>query len=185
MTSSVLSWAVIAVLLFWAVGAYNRLMRLRADVHTSFGALHAELMRHVELVRADLGGAFQADAPAWWAPLEAAAGQLTAALASARHKPLDASRIAALSAAQDVVRGAWERAERDDAHDLRGPRLPDGVLGRRAQLALHVHGVATQFNGAVTRYNEAIAQFPAVLLAWVFGFKPARGVAVPAGAPLG
>jgi len=28
----------------------------------------------------------------------------------------------------------------------------------------------------VMRYNEAIAQFPAVLLAWLFGFKPGRGV---------
>jgi LemA protein len=28
----------------------------------------------------------------------------------------------------------------------------------------------------VSRYNEAIAQFPAVLLAWLFGFKPGRGV---------
>jgi hypothetical protein len=26
------------------------------------------------------------------------------------------------------------------------------------------------------QYNEAIAQFPAVLLAWLFGFNPARGL---------
>ena len=29
---------------------------------------------------------------------------------------------------------------------------------------------------AVVRYNEAIAQFPAALLAWLFGFQPARGL---------
>ena len=32
------------------------------------------------------------------------------------------------------------------------------------------------FNLAVTRYNEAIAQFPAVILAWLFGFQPGRGL---------
>lgn len=30
------------------------------------------------------------------------------------------------------------------------------------------------FNEAVLHYNAAIAQFPANLLAWVFGFKAAR-----------
>jgi LemA protein len=28
----------------------------------------------------------------------------------------------------------------------------------------------------VARYNSGISQFPAVLLAWLFGFKPGRGV---------
>ena len=30
------------------------------------------------------------------------------------------------------------------------------------------------FNQAVANYNHAIAQFPAVLLAWLFSFKRAR-----------
>jgi LemA protein len=28
----------------------------------------------------------------------------------------------------------------------------------------------------VGRYNDAIAQFPAALLAWLFGFQPGRGL---------
>ena len=36
------------------------------------------------------------------------------------------------------------------------------------------------FDQAVLRYNEGIAQFPAVLLALLFGFKPGRGVRAPA-----
>lgn len=32
------------------------------------------------------------------------------------------------------------------------------------------------FNEAVVQYNSAIAQFPASLLAWVFGFKAARAL---------
>jgi LemA protein len=112
----------------------------------------------------------------FWAGLHGAAAQFAACLAAARARPLEPEGIAALSAAQDVLVMAWERAERDDAHDLAGPRLPDTVTARRAQLALHTHAAADQFNQAVTRYNEAIGQFPAVLLAWLFGFKPGRGV---------
>jgi LemA protein len=33
-----------------------------------------------------------------------------------------------------------------------------------------------RFDRAVSRYNEGIAQFPAALLAWLFGFKPGRSV---------
>jgi len=54
MTSTVVLWALAAVLLFWAVGAYNRLMRLRAEAKAAFALLDAELVRQVELVRNQL-----------------------------------------------------------------------------------------------------------------------------------
>ena len=34
--------------------------------------------------------------------------------------------------------------------------------------------LGTQFNEAVDRYNHAIAQFPALLVAWLFGFRSGR-----------
>jgi LemA protein len=47
---------------------------------------------------------------------------------------------------------------------------------------MQTHAATDQFDLAVGRYNEAIAQFPAVLLAWLFGFKPGRGVRAVAAA---
>ncbi len=172
------------MLLFWAVGAYNRLMRLRGEAKAAFEALDAEMARQIELVRkelpqpeatqpAPLGG----EPTSFWLGLHAASAQFAASLAAVRSKPLDADGIAALCAARDILAMAWERAERDDAHDLAGPRLPDTVLARRSQLALQTHAATEQFNLAVTRYNEAIAQFPALVLAWVFGFRPGRELA--------
>ena len=181
MTGSVLSWSIAAVLLFWAVGAYNRLMRLRAEAIAAFALVDTELTRQVELVRNQLPppeptqpAPLEGEPVSFWSALHAAATQLSATLAAARGKPLDPERIAALSAAQDVLAMAWERAERDDAHDLAGPRLPDTVLLRRAQWLLQAHAATEAFNEGVGRYNEAIAQFPALLLAWLFGFQPAR-----------
>ena len=182
MPSFVVLGAVAAVLLFWVVGAYNRLMRLRAEANTAFAGLDAELAKQVALVRECLPPP-EATQPAaleetvsFWSALHGAAAQFAASLAAARARPLEPDGIPALSAAQDVLAMAWERAERDDAHDLAGPRLPDTVTARRAQLALQTHAAIEQFDRAVTRYNEAIAQFPAVLLAWLFGFRPGRGV---------
>jgi LemA protein len=187
-SSSVLSWIAAAVLLFWAVGAHNRLMRLRAQANTAFTELDAGLMRQVALVDGCLAPQEEDPYPASqfdggsaiWGGLQGAAAQLTASLAAARQRPLEPERIAALGAAQEVLVMAWERAERDDAHDLAGPRLPENVSFERAQLARQSHVATLKFNEAVARYNEAIGEFPALLLAWLFGFKPASGLRVPA-----
>lgn len=185
MPTSVVLWTVAAVLLFWMVGAYNRLMRLRAEAKMAFANLDTELSRQVDLVRNQLppsestqpaalegGGSF-------WAGLHGAATQFAASIAAARGRPLEPNGIAAMSAAHHVLAMAWEQAERDDAHDLAGPRLPENITSTRAQLAMQTHAALDQFNLAVVRYNNAIAQFPAVLLAWVFGFKPGRTISPP------
>src|SRR5438874_11375773 len=109
MTSSVVLWVFAAVLLFWAVGAYNRLMRLRAEANSAFAAVEAQLVRHVELVRSHLPPP-DATQPAsldndgsFWSALHAAATQFAATLASVRGKPFDPDGIAALGAAQGVL----------------------------------------------------------------------------------
>jgi len=181
-TSSLLFWAALAMLLFWGVGAYNRLVRLRSEAKSAFASVETELARQVALVQACLPPADEvADLQSpgdngFWSSLEGAALQFSASLKSAKHMPLDPERIAALGAAIDVLASAWERAERDDAHDLAGSRLPERVAEERSQLTRMSMAAIEQFNQAVGRYNQAIAQFPASLLAWIFGFQAARGL---------
>jgi LemA protein len=177
-----LTWIAVAVLVFWAVGAYNRLVRLRGEANAAFAELDAQLQRQVELVDALVGeepaSIFGGAQASFWGGLQGAAGQLRATLAIARQKPLEPDRIEALGAAQSVLALAWERAERDDAHDLAGPRLPDELTSQRSQITLQCIAGAERFDRAVGQYNAAIAQFPALLLAWLFGFRP--GLALPA-----
>ncbi|MBE7942076.1 MULTISPECIES: LemA family protein [Ramlibacter] len=171
-----LTWTACAVLLFWGVGAYNRLVRLRAEAHAAFAAVEAEFTRQVELVRGELPPPQPGGSEGLFVALHAAATQFAATLAAARARPLEPGGIAALSAAEGVLSLAWERVEREDAHDLAGPRLPENLSLRRAQLALQARAAAEQFNAAVARYNAAIAQFPALLLALLFGFRPGRSI---------
>jgi LemA protein len=182
MESSFLPWVIAAVTVFWAVGAYNRLVRLRSDANGAFAALESELQKQVQLVHdcvppeEEWAPSQFAGGSAFWGGLQGAAAQLSASLASAKSKPLDPERIAALGSAQEVLSMAWDRAERDDAHDLAGPRLPEDFSGERSQLVRMTQAATENFNQAVARYNEAIAQFPAVMLAWLFGFQAARGL---------
>jgi len=184
MTSSLAPWIAAAVLLFWAVGAYNRLVRLRGEANAAFAELDAELTRQVRLVQELLpegaepyASMFDGGEGSFWGGLRGAASQLETCLAAARQKPLDGERVAALEAAQSVLALAWERAEREDAHDLAGPRLPETLTSTRSQLTAQCIATAERFSQAVARYNGAIAQFPALLLAWLFSFRAARGIA--------
>lgn len=182
MDSSIIPWIAVALAVFWGVGAYNRLVRLRSEANVAFAALEAELAKQVQLVHACLPPEEEQQASqfsggsAFWGGLQGAAAQLAAALATARARPLDADRIATLGAAQEVLGMAWERAARDDAHDLAGSRLPQDLSSELSHMVHTAQAATEQFNQAVNRYNDGIQQFPALLLAWLFGFQPGRGL---------
>jgi hypothetical protein len=59
---SLASWIVIAVLLFWFVGAYNRLVRLRAAVLQAYATLDAALSKQLDFVQASITAAPPAEA---------------------------------------------------------------------------------------------------------------------------
>src|SRR4051812_45589476 len=104
MDTSIVVWIAAAVTVFWSVGAYNRLVRLRSEANAAFAALEAELTRQVQLVHACIPPEEEQQASsfsggsAFWGGLQGAASQLSASLAAARARPLDPDRIAALGA---------------------------------------------------------------------------------------
>lgn len=164
----------LAVSLFWAVGAYNRLMRLRSAVMRTFGKVDAQLLRALALV-AELEAARQG-APASardHAALVAAAEQLAASLAVSRQRPLDADATAALAAGMRILDAAWQ-ALADAAQDEDKAAALSPFLQQREQIAAQRGRAQQQFNAAVADYNAAVAQFPASVLARVFGFRRAQ-----------
>lgn len=191
MWSSPLFWILVAVAVFWALGAYNRLMRLRSGVVQAFGGLDAHLVRMLALL-SEFGAAHAAlqerasdEVRHDMAALQGAATQLSASLAVARARPLRPQAISALGAARDVLGACWHKAAAR-ATEIGGQAqpwvgdtvpLPPAALVWQARWDEHAqqNELATRvFNDAVSHYNAAIAQFPASLLAWVFGFRAAR-----------
>lgn len=184
MRSSFVLWPGLGVLLFWSVGAYNRMMRLRSAARQAFAALDARLLEQLQLLQSCLPASMNAslltqpgelldDVALLWIGLRSAAAQLAASLAAARARPLDPRAMAALAAARGVLDATWQRMQLT-ALDPAGAPLPETVQPQWEQGALHVRAAAEAFNQAVAHYNAAIAQFPALLLARVFGFKAAR-----------
>ena len=190
MSNSLVYWGIAALLLFWSVGAYNRLVRLRSEANTAFLALELELNGQAELVHASLPaslihtgltqpGELLDEVTQLWSGLRAAASQLSTALAVMRPRPLDPEAAAALSQARDVMANAWVRVAQE-ANDLAGSSIPEGLERDWRQLSTQSRVATERFNLAVERYNGAIREFPALLLASLFGFKPGGGIRVAA-----
>lgn len=186
MSDSVLPWFAIAVLLFWAMGAYNRLVRCRSQGLLVFTALEALLHQHLLLVKTHAPDAQGASAPTFWAQSDAAglsawagfaaaADQFRASLRVAHAHPLHAPAMRALKTAHETMSDSWTRVRSLPA-ELTGPVWLKALQSDWESLALKTDMARTDFNRAVSNYNEAIGQFPALLLAWLFGFKPAQSI---------
>lgn len=180
------TWILLALLLFWAVGAYNRLIRLRSAALQAFGGLDTHMVRWIALLGEYEAARGTPPPDDCHAALRAAATQFGASLAVARARPLDAGTADALTAAAQVLETAWQAvvrqatladenpaAQREPTDTTEPPALAPWVQ-RREQLAQHCAQAQQVFNDAVVQYNQAIAQFPANLLAWLFGFKKAQ-----------
>lgn len=172
MTTTQGTWtAIAAILVFWIVGAYNRLVRMRNDLVARFGAVderyrqrQALLERQLEL----LSTALAAAAPRLDS-LRAACRQADAAREHARARPSAASAVTSLRVAEDILAEAR-------AH-LPVPALPGTDLPElNTQLATSDNALAfarAEFNNAVAAYNESVRQFPTVLVAQLFSFRAA------------
>lgn len=177
MWSSPLFWILVAVMVFWALGAYNRLVRLRAAAQAADTQWQEVLRRWVQTSQAwraaaPVQAADLADGAALAATerLEHASQVLEAALVAAQtqggerlpsHTEWDACR-ALLAAGTDMLAnaGGTEGAEmapwRAQAADLQAVTT---IAARNAEDAMQA-------------YQAAIGQFPASVLAQVCGFGP-------------
>ena len=182
-----MSWTLIlslcaAVLIFWAVGAYNRLMRLRAGVGRAFQTLHAQLLLQIEPLQTLLGESAEGGVSAEWpvpaqdarAGLRGALDQFMASLNLSRLQPLDREVIQALGAAEQVLHTSWRRLCEVDPAPAESPQDGHRLAWETRKHQTTLARVA--FAQSVAGYNAAIGQFPASLLAWVFGFVRAAAL---------
>lgn len=173
-------WVLAAVLLFWSVGAYNRLVRLRAKVLSIFASLAAQFERYAAWMAQHAPTPLADAAPPpvgdVWTNLRAATAQFTASLAAARNNPQDPEAMAALAAGRTVLLMAWQYVGDATLAQSRGDEGPAAIRAEWEAITTHTQSAEKALAGAVDVYNRAVRQFPAVLLAWVFGFKPVRSL---------
>jgi LemA protein len=168
--------------LFWAVGAYNRLTRMRnalGDHFARYAKVHeARLALLLRLAHAQLLHRDRADVEQAWHDAEDGLQRLANALAHAAARPTDAERIERLRAEQTLFDGIWLKA-RELSADLVGAPWPREL---QDELSVHDAGLITHgaaFDAAVHDHNSQIAMWPAAGLAYVFGLKPCATLTYP------
>ncbi|MEY2621827.1 MAG: hypothetical protein RIT26_1647 [Pseudomonadota bacterium] len=180
-------WAACALSVFWALGAYNRLVRLRAQVGVRYAELMAVLTAQTDLARQTLSDA-AADpdlqrrasndaihVAACWRRLNATSAQASVALARMQEHCLLPQSAQELSVAWQAFESVW-----DELKVSPWGLLPEPVRQQWQENRLLAQPLRRAFNQAIDQYNHAIVQWPAWLLARSFQFQPAQGLPDPA-----
>lgn len=164
-------WLVPAALIVWVLGAYNRMVRLRARVLQAFVAVDNCLVRFTQLVDEHLVPDEVLPVAASWAGLRSASVQLDNNRRVARQRALDAAALAALFAALRTLQVWWARLAAEAT--LHPGVLPEACRAGWEENQRHTADACKTFNASVLAHNAAVGQFPASLLARLFGFRHA------------
>jgi LemA protein len=173
-------WAVLAmaaVLAFWMVGAYNRLVAMRTAIGESYRQVDELVQRRAAAAIALAGRAREALASeqgaldAWLQAQTASRGAADAM----RQRPVRADLAAALVAAEATLAAAGARVLA--LLEQHPPLLADATAATHLATLREVEarlGFARQlFNEAAQAYNDAVRQVPTRLLARLYGFGTA------------
>lgn len=175
--SSITLIVALALLVFWAVGAYNRLVRLKNTIANAFGPIDVQLKRRHDLIPnlVEAAKKYLQHEQGTLEAVTAACSQAQAASEAARSHPTNAAAVTSLAAAEQALDGSLGRLfALAEAY----PELKADATLRELSEALTSTGNKVTFarqayNDSVLDYNNAQGQFPAVLIAHLFGFAPA------------
>ncbi|WP_290874869.1 LemA family protein [Aquabacterium sp.] len=170
--------AIAAIAVFWAVGAYNRLIRLRNEIGNAFAQIDVQLKRRHDLIPnlVEVARNYLEHERDTLERVIAARAQAMAATDLVKSRPNQADPIKSLGVAEATLAGAMGRFQ---AVIEAYPELKaDATLqDLREELTHTENKVAFSrqlFNDATLDYNNAAHQFPANLVAGLFRFQTAE-----------
>ncbi len=176
---SVSLWVFIALgllVFFWAVGAYNRLVRLKNAIANAFGQIDVQLKRRYDLIPnlVEVARRYLAHEAQTLDAVIAARNQARTAEQTAATSPLNASALGALAGAEQALGGALGKlfAVVEDYPDLKADQSMRELSEELTSTENRVGFARQAYNDHVLEFNDAAAQFPTLLIARLFGFQP-------------
>ena len=178
MTAPQIALAVaVAALLFWAVGAYNRLVAHRNDIAQAWAKVHDTLRQRATMVEPLLAALRQPMAAEQGAldTLQASHAEALRRATEMTARPVDAARAQDWVTAESALAGVASRvlALLDQHSSLRAEEPVAGLVSTWQQAQERLPFARQAFNEAATAYNDAVALFPTSLLARGCGFARA------------
>lgn len=176
-TTQITILVIAAVLLFWAVGAYNRLIRLRNEISNAFAQIDVQLKRRHDLIPnlVEVARKYLEHERETLERVTAARAQVMAATDLVKSNPNQSGPIKSLGMAEGVLANAMGRFQAviESYPELKA----DQNLRELSEELTHTENKVAfsrqLFNDATLDYNNAAHQFPTNVVAGVFGFRTA------------
>ncbi|WP_430432098.1 LemA family protein [Oceanicaulis sp.] len=166
MEFSIVFLGLIVLIGLFVMTIYNRLVALRQTTRQAWGDIDVQLKQRHDLVP-NLVETVKGYASHEKETLES--------VVKARQQAVDASSVKDLAAAENVLSGALRQlfALSESYPDLKANENFLSLQNELADLENKIAAARRFFNNAVSEYNTAREQFPAVVLANSFGFNEA------------
>ena len=175
---SIIGLGIAAVVGAWLVLAFNRMVTLRNRVRQGFAGIDAQLKRRHDLIPnvvAVAQGYMQHERGVFEAVTQARS-QAVAAEGQAMLNPADALAVGTLAGAESALGGAMFRllAKVEAYPELKANTTMLQLMEELSTTENRIAFARQSYNDAVMFYNTAIATFPDLLAARLFGFSEAK-----------
>lgn len=178
MTTVVIAIVFGLLLVFWAVGAYGRLVGMRTAQRAAFARIDEQIRHRHELIPSlvETAGGYLKEERQSLEEVIAARNQAVEACALAAADPGNGGAMRALVEAEALLAATMVRLS------TLSKACPDLVENTHrgeidAELTSTEHRLAfarQAYNDSVAQYNQALRQFPGSILARLSGFRPAE-----------
>ena len=180
-TQQIAALALVALLVFWMVGAYNRMMALRNEIKVAWGRIDDALKLRDKAAQPLLAALQEPLASEQGAlqTAQAALAEVARTAATMSAKPVEEAHAAAWVAAEATLSAAASRVfalAEQSAEALRGQEAVSVGIGGWREAESQLAFARQRFNETAQAYNEAIALFPTRLLVPMFRFERAGRV---------
>ncbi len=175
----VLQWGLLVVALvifFWAVGAYNRLVRLRNGIANAFAQIDVQLKRRHDLIPnlVEVARKYLAHESQTLEAVIAARNQARSAEQAAAGAPLAPGVMGTLSGAEQLLGGALGKlmAVVEDYPELKADQTMRELSEELASTENRIGFARQAYNDQANEFNDAAQEFPALIVARLFNFQP-------------
>lgn len=167
----------LAVVVAGGVAVYNALVQRRNRIANAFGQIDVQLKRRYDLVPnlVEVAKRYLAHEAATLEAVVRARSAAVGAAVAVRREPTNAQAVQALTVAEEGLGGSLGRllAVAEAYPDLKADATMRSLSEELTSTENRVGFARQAYNDEVLAYNDAAGQFPAVIVARLFGFLPA------------
>ncbi|MBC7414122.1 MAG: LemA family protein [Herminiimonas sp.] len=178
MTALIIVLAILLLLVFWAVGAYNRLVSLRNLFKNAFSQIDVQLKRRYDLIPnlVETAKGYMKHERETLEAVIAARNQAVSANARAASDPTDAAAMQQMASSEGALASSLGKmfALSEAYPDLKANQNMLQLTEELTSTENRIAFARQAYNDGVMQYNTALEQFPGSMIASTFGFKLAE-----------